>query len=185
MLKNMEKEMEIFRAWLQKYVNEDKKITGVTLAKKIKEKGFKSSKATISAYVTGRLVNEERKFTKIPIDVRKAIVEIVGITKDQILKEGQKILSLKEKNSTEREDDECLTCQKNKDNVFKINDPLEAEHLKIIRQFRNKHMACTLNKYLVELEALDDTALAEIVVDIKNKLKEAKVSKKRTANGEE
>ena len=54
---------------------------------------------------------------------------------------------------------------------------------RIVRRFKNKHMACTLNRYLVELEALDDTAFAEIIIEIKNKIKEAQAEKKRTTNG--
>lgn len=70
-------------------------------------------------------------------------------------------------------------------NVFKLNDSLEAEYLSLIRQFKNKYMVRTITRQLVELEALDDTAFAEIIVEIKNKIKEAQTLKKRPrANGE-
>jgi len=171
----MENKEEIFRAWLKKYVKEDKKVTGRQLSKRLNV-----TPPTVTAWHSGRKnYKGEKYFPHIPFDVQKKIIEMVGIPEDQILTEGRKILSIK---NTDREDDKCDTCS---ENVFKLNDPLEAEHLSIIRKFKNKHMACTLNRYLVELEDLDDGEFAGVVSDVKRKIETLRNSKKRAANGED
>ncbi len=173
MLKDMENEMEIFRAWLQKYVQKDRRIKGVVLASKL---GI--SKASVSSYITGRIINGERKFTQIPFEIREKIIEITGISHDRIMKEGREILSPNNRVINETITDSMGLEDDN--NLFKLNDPLEAEHLSVIRQFKNKDMACSINKKLVELEALDSTSFAEIIVEIKRKIDEAKALKKRS-----
>ena len=88
MLTNMKPELEIFRDWLKKMVLEDKIITSTKLAKKLRAKGFKASKATMSAYVSGRLIYGERKYTRIPIETRLAICSILGTSYQKIIRDG-------------------------------------------------------------------------------------------------
>lgn len=177
MLKYMENEMEIFRAWLQKYVQKDGRIKSTTLAKELG-----TSKSTVSAYITGRMINGERKFTQIPFKVREKIIEITGVSHEKIMKTGREILSPQKRIINETIIDSMGLDDDN--NIFKLNNSLEAEYLSVIRQFKNKDMACSINKKLVELEALDSTAFAEIIVEIKNKIKEVRALKKRpAANG--
>lgn len=181
MLIIMENDEEIFRAWLRKYVKEDKKITGVEISKKLKV-----PPPTVTAWHSGRKNYKGVKyFPQIPFDVREKIVEITGVSSEIIMKEGREILFPKDKTTTLEQPEACPTCQKNKDNIFQLNGPLEAEHLGIIRRFKNKYLACTLNELLVELEALDDGELACVVSNVKKKIEALKATKKRTANGDE
>jgi len=186
MLKNMEPEMEIFRAWLQKYVNEDKKITGVSLADKLKKKELKSSKATVSAYVSGRLIYGERKFTKIPFEIRQAISEIVNIPYKQILKEGSEILSLKpasdiEKRLQKLESQYSSTIQ----SQGKPLDMVTELHRNLIDKFRQKKLAYELNELLLEIERINPESLKSALETLELiKIKaEQEAAKKRTVNG--
>lgn len=176
MLLIMENEEEIFRAWLKKYVKEDKKITGRKISKKLNV-----TPPTVTAWHSGRKnYKGEKYFPHIPFEAREKIIKITGVSHNQIFKEGRDILSSRGQKTTGTHP--CETCS---GNIFKINNALEGKHLSIIRQFKNKELACVINEKLVELESLDQTALAEIIVEIKAKIKEAESTKKRTANGED
>lgn len=84
----MENKTELFRAWLRKYVKEDRKITAVELADKL---GMTDS-VRISHYHSGRVDHGNRTYPKIPYKIMEQIVEIVGIPYEQILEEGRNIL---------------------------------------------------------------------------------------------
>ena len=159
--------MEIFVAG----VNKIRKIQGLT-QEQLAEKIPGGKRGTVSSWLRGRTrMADERK-----IDFSIAL----GVSIDEIMEVGRKEQSKNVK--TDTNGDHCDTCP---EKVFKLNEPLEGKHLSIIRKFKNKHMACTLNELLVELEALDDSELACVVADVKNRIKELKNStKKRTANGE-
>jgi len=151
----MENKLKIFARGVEK-ARKNKNWSQAKLAAKIKG----GNQGTISSWLRGR--------TKFPEKRMNEFANVFGLTIEEILQIGR---------------DEIGETKNN--NVFKLNDPLEAEHLSIIRKFKNKHMACTLNELLVELEALDDSELACVVADVKNKIKTLKSSKKRAANGED
>jgi len=85
MLKIMENEQEIFRAWLFKIVKKDKTITGRELAAQI---GVKEP--TLTAYHSGRKDEAgEKKFPVIPFDKRKLILKITETAHEQMMKIGR------------------------------------------------------------------------------------------------
>lgn len=151
----MENKLEIFARGIEK-ARKNKNWSQAKLASKIKG----GNQGTISSWLRGR--------TKFPEKRLDEFAQVFEMTIEEILQLG-------------RGEPTATT----NNNIFKLNDQLEAEHLSVIRQFKNKDLACSINKKLVELEALDSTALAEIIVEIKNKINEAKAAKKRTANGKE
>jgi len=158
------------------------KIMGLTqkeIAKKIiGVAGLKGTQGSISSYFTGRTRPKE------PMPIMKAIAEnAFEITYEEVLQIGREEQVKRSKKSNGVLDETITDAMEVKDdnNVFKLNDLLEAEHLSVIRQFKNKDMACSINKKLVELEALDSIAFAEIIVEIKKKIDEAKATKKRSA----
>ena len=82
MLIIMENKEEIFRAWLKKYVKEDKKITGRELSQKL---GV--TPPTVTAWHSGRKNEKGKKyFPHIPDEIQNKIEEITGIPEHQILK---------------------------------------------------------------------------------------------------
>ena len=151
----MENKLEIFAIGVEK-ARKNKNWSQAKLASKIKG----GNQGTISSWLRGR--------TKFPEKRLSEFAQVFGLTIEEILQIGRDELD-----------------EHTNNNVFKLNDPLEAEHLSIIRKFKNKHMACTLNRYLVELEDLDDGELACVVADVKKKIEALRNSKKRTANGED
>lgn len=163
MLKAMENEIEIFRAWLQKYVNTDRCIKGVELAKKI---GV--SKATVSAYISGRIINDERKFTQIPFDVREKILKATGVTSEDMLAIGRKELQPTSQNyevTPEKVDvivAEALKKQLallSENDLAKYKKEKNAEHHSVINQFQDHDKATKINHILVKLEKMDSDEL--------------------------
>ena len=86
----MENEVEIFRAWLSKYLKVDKVITGAELAKKI---GIPSPR--LSQYHSGRTDGGLRTFPTIPFDVREKILKAVDLPYEEVLKTGKRELKLR------------------------------------------------------------------------------------------
>ena len=87
MLKIMEDEQKIFRAWLYKIVKKDKTITGRKLAKKI---GVKEP--TLTAYHSGRKDETgEKKFPVIPIDKRNAILSVTKTSDKEMMEASEGI----------------------------------------------------------------------------------------------
>jgi len=155
-------------------VNRIRNINGLTqehLADKIPG----GKRGTISSWLRGRTRMPDHRMADFSKALKIPIEDILQIGREE----------------QEKLDKETVQNQRynrgieSENGVFKLNDPLEAEHLSIIRQFKNKDMACAINKKLVELEALDSTALAEIVVEIIKKIEAAREAKKRTSNGED
>ena len=133
------------------------------------------SQSTISSYATQKAVKPKAANKK---KVVKALCSLLDNTEKQLedyIKPAPLIINETVTDSMGLEED---------NNVFKLNDPLDAEHLKITRQFKNKHMACSINRALVELESLDDAAFAKVFLIIKEKIEEARELKKRPAANE-
>lgn len=83
MFTNMEDEIQIFVAWLKKYIKVDKKITGKALAGKI----F-CDPTTISSYI--------RKRTAPDFETRAKILEEVDVSYEKMIKDGKEALAKKE-----------------------------------------------------------------------------------------
>lgn len=148
-----------------------KALKEIMLESGITQKELSNCSGVGQSSISGYINDENKPTLKTQLKLIEAIKKILGHNEDYIIQKG----SIEKKQET-IEDNRT---------IFKLNDSLEAEHLSIIRQFKNKDLACSINRQLVELEALDSTALAEIIVEIKKKIKETKAAKKRTSNGEE
>lgn len=169
----MENILEIFVAG----VNRIRSIKGLTqeqLANKIPG----GKRGTVSSWLRGRTRFPKERMADFSTALNIPVEEIIKVGREEQAKRGQN------SNQIINETMADSMAFKDDNNIFQLNNSLEAEYLSIIRQFKNKHMVCSITRKLVELEALDDTALAEIIVEIKNKIEKAQVAKKRTtANG--
>nr|WP_321399392.1 helix-turn-helix transcriptional regulator [uncultured Desulfobacter sp.] len=152
--------MEIFVAGINR-IRSIKGLSQENLADKIPG----GKRGTVSSWLRGR--------TKLPSDRMDDFSVALCVSMDEIMAAGREAKTFEENKKKEAKYN-TDNKETNSDNVFKINDPIEAEHLSVIRKFKNKSLACSVNKKLVELESLDDTALAEIVVEINKKIKELK-----------
>ena len=148
--------------------------------KKLASKIMGGNQGTISSWLRGRTKFPEERFEEFASVFNTTIADLLQVGREEQTKQAA--------NSTKTIFNEVVSDSmglEENNNVFKLNDSLEAEYLSLIRQFKNKYMVRTITRQLVELEALDDTAFAEIIVEIKNKIKEAQTLKKRPrANGE-
>jgi len=172
MLKIMENEEEIFRAWLKKHVKYDRVITGTKLAKLIGVPG-----PTITAYHSGRMNdNGERKFTRIPYSVRKKISEVTNTPYEEILKAGRAELApyttpdvLSEKVSDMEDALKKLTAESKNRAINDLEGHHISKHQKLVLEFSQAELAFDINHKLVELERLAPTELEEIndIIDIK------------------
>jgi len=73
-------------------------------------------------------------------------------------------------------------------NVLSYDDKIETEHLKLIKQFKNKELAKNINSKLIKLESIDPDELEDIDVYIDLRIsrnKQKKVSETMTRTGED
>ncbi|RLB86483.1 MAG: hypothetical protein DRH26_17195 [Deltaproteobacteria bacterium] len=84
MLKIMEDELKVFRAWLYKYVKKDKKITGKKLASLIGVSG-----PTLTSYHSGRTDEGVTSFPNISFKKRKLILEATNTPHEEMMKTGR------------------------------------------------------------------------------------------------
>lgn len=175
MVKTMENEEEVFRAWLYKFVKKDKIIKGNSLAKKI---GV--TNPTLSGYHSGRMIDGERKFPAIPFKVRQAILAATGVTHEEMMEIGRAELNTGEKYKFDSEQivsDVVKVLEKrnliahtdlNEENpcqVCSITDPVLKKHHDLLDQFPEeiKEKALEMNEKAVKLARLSPEALQDII----------------------
>lgn len=177
MLIIMENEEEIFRAWLKKYVKEDKKITGLEISKRLKV-----TPPTVTAWHSGRKnYKGEKYFPHIPFNAQEKIIEITGVNHDQIMIEGRKILSPNAESDIEQR---LLEIEKRLESPACL---ITERHRKVIDGFIQKELALEINEELSALERLNPSQLKEILGIIRDRKFriEQELAKKRTSNGED
>jgi DNA-binding XRE family transcriptional regulator len=65
-------------------------------------------------------------------------------------------------------------------NVLNYDDKIESEHLKLIKQFKNKELAKNINSKLIKLESIDPDELEDI--DVYIDLRISRNKQKKTSN---
>ena len=178
MLKIMENETEIFRAWLKKYVKNDKQLTGLEIAQAT---GVKPP--TVTAWHSGRK-NDKGKlyYPRIPFKAIEAIVKLSKIPYKQILEEGRSLLKPKTNNLTGDDIKNIV-----KDEVLKYipktnrqaNDfekHILTKHKNRISDFPEEcqNKAYEINDKLIEISKIDPEYLEELDDVLKAKLKRLK-----------
>lgn len=176
--------MELFRAWLRKYVKEDRKITGKKLASKL---GIKNS-VRISHYHSGRVDNGVRTFPNIPFEIRKKIVEITGVPYEEALEKGRQILNPQPKEDIENRLSKLEAALPSLSNSNKPVDMITELHRNLIDKFKNKKLALELNQLLIEIEKIDPDSLKsayEALYLVKIKAEREAQKKRPAANDKE
>jgi len=173
----MENDVEIFRAWLRKYVKVDKKIKAKDLADKI---GIPSPR--ISQYHSGRVDNGVRTFPNISYDLRIKILEATGVRASEMLEIGRKELESKNQISGDIEErvsalESLIPEGKLKKSDYKtdLEKHILSKHQELVPKFPSEHadIAYEINCNLLELTKLIDNPrdLKEINEAIKTKIK--------------
>jgi transcriptional regulator with XRE-family HTH domain len=180
MLKFMENEEKIFRAWLKRHVKIDKKITGKKLSELTGIKG-----PSITSYHSGRVIDGERIWPTISFEKRVAILQATGVSYEEMIRIGKK----------ELESDPALSKEEIKA-YFKefvkeagwgeTNPPLPTDlaterHRQLLEKFKQKELALKINQLLVEIEEINMDTL-EDAIPVLNLLKiqaEKEAAKKR------
>lgn len=164
MLKIMENEVEIFRAWLKKYIKQDKKMKGAELASKV---GLRPPQ--ISHYHSGRVDNGVRSFPHIPFEMRQSILEATGTSYDQMLEAGRKELSAQSAPPEDWEDTIKSTVRAEleanlpsfsiqaqskepENDIQRYKSLKNAKHHEIVDKFRHSNLAEKINHLLLELD---------------------------------
>jgi hypothetical protein len=176
MLKIMEDEQKIFRAWLYKIVKKDKTITGRKLAKKI---GVKEP--TLTAYHSGRKDETgEKKFPVIPIDKRNAILSVTKTSDKEMMEAGrqeivppqnidQKIeakVDAKFKEYTANIQTATGQLKTNGD-IIDFKNPDQVRHHQLLNKFPNTKEALEMNELALEYVQKDPNAIKELIKYIK------------------
>lgn len=165
MLKNMENETEIFRAWLKKYVKIDRRITGSKLAEKI---GVKPPQ--ITHYHSGRTDNGNRTYPEIPFEIKEAILEATQTPFHRMKEIGRKELARAEApdpkelestiRSTVKSELEAALPSLNmqvqgnsepQDDIQRYKKLKNAKHHELVDKFPHPELAEKLNELLLEV----------------------------------
>ena len=139
----MENELEIFVAWLIKFIKNDKRITGKELALRIG-----CDPTTISSYI--------RRRTKPDFDTRIAILNAVGVPYEDMMREGRIKLG---NFVTATTPPVTMTAQATTTPApprqkTDIEIQLNKNHQEIVGRFEFKELAIEINRTLLEIEKI-------------------------------
>jgi transcriptional regulator with XRE-family HTH domain len=165
MLKIMKNDEEIFRAWLRKYLADNRGMNRKQLAKKLN-----MSASKLSYILTGRTKESgERYFQKFPFELRQEALAATGVSYAEAIRIGQDELN-PIKNDMRNQIGEIVRNEM-KASLAALRSPPENEnvidldhlHWKVVEKFQQKDKALQINQELVELEAMDPLELNGIL----------------------
>lgn len=134
----MENELEIFVAWLIKYIKDDKRITGKKLA------GLVScDPTTISSYI--------RRRTKPDFDMRVNILKVLDVDYNEMLKGGRAVMSFKPPPQTNAPPNQKPTCQEKLNDLQKKQDQ---NFWGLMNEYQDRKSALEINKMIIEIEKM-------------------------------
>jgi hypothetical protein len=182
MLKFMENDEKIFRAWLKKHVKIDRKITGKKLSERTGIKG-----PSITSYHSGRIIDGERVWPSIPFDKRVSILKATGVSYEDMMRIGKN--ELESEGVPDREGIKAyvreLLSETSKEGSSKKIISIDQKHAEIIKKFQNRDMALAINQELLDLESIDPDKLKSVLDFIRWQKKEAEeAAKKRDAGND-
>lgn len=176
MLKIMKNEEKIFRAWLNRYLEDGGGLNRKQLAEKMD-----ISASKLCYILTGRnRENGERYFQKFSFDLRQAALEATGVSYDAAVRIGQEeLLPVKENMPSgfwevvRKEIQASLPPPPGGDSSSPGPDPplILTEHQKKVERFKDKDWGEHVNTLLLEIEELDPDAKEEVTDILQAKLK--------------
>ena len=170
MLKIMKNEEKIFRAWLNRYIDDGRGLNKKQLAKKLD-----ISPSKLSYILTGRTKESgERYLQKLTFDLRQAALEATGVSYQEAIRIGQEEIDpikndLREQISEAIRDEIRASLPPQTPNVHNLS-----EHQKMVERFKNKKLGKKINQKLLEIEKIDPEYLEEIDDVLVAKLKRLK-----------
>jgi hypothetical protein len=172
--------VEIFRAWLRKYIKEDKRMKGKVLAALV---GVSAQQ--MSYYHSGRVDNGVRSFPNIPYKIRTKILETTDTSREEMLElGGQELLSVKQgpdlfkavdKLHKDMEEIKDRVEQHEAEKANKIEnfeDRKNAKHHNIIDEFNDQELATEINTILVKIEKKSRRGLKKMLKVVKAELED-------------
>jgi hypothetical protein len=178
MLKFMENETLIFRAWFRKYLKSDKSMKGIDIAKATGLSG-----PTISSYH-----GEGKRKSWANFENRKAILKVTGVSHEEMMRIGKKELEPEkkpDKDEIKAYVKELLSETTAEKNLETKVISIDQKHAEIIKKFQNRNMALAINQELLDLENIDPDKLKSVLDFIRWQKKESKeATKKREAGND-
>ena len=190
MVKNMEDEIKIFRAWLRKIVKEDKTIKGNVLAKRIEIPATR-----ISYYHSGRVDNGVRTYPMIPFEIREKILDITNTPSEEMMRigreelrpkatplSGEDIIKLIEGEVTKQIKEPIKNPgEKEKPNNSVLNiendHPALKEQYRLLRQFPDHEKALELHSLAVDLTKIEPGEIDKVINFIRERIEFQKAIK--------
>ena len=172
MLKLMEDEGKIFRAWLKKYLRDDGGMTGRALAEKI---GISAQR--FSQYHSGRVDNGLRTYPKIPDKIRQAILDATNTPYSEMFETGKAELIPAAADYAKNHLEELsamiienIRKAQTEPNIIDYQNPHKVNHHKKINEFINQEKALNMNSLAVYLEQLEPAELDRAIEYFKERI---------------